>query len=195
MDEQRFRARLAALDAAAHVFATDDRVLTEVTVLAELFEEWLMRPAPVDVTGLDRQEREFLDRGPATQRCGAFLRPDWFEGGPNDWNVCTGDHVTSPGTTFGWHRRTGVVGGVFATHHHVHTIELPNRCACGGPWPCTAVVSTPAADCDVETTADRLGYPRCDTVWRKTDGRLHRCRYITDHDPGCICTCGDRPAT
>lgn len=194
MDEQRFRARLAALEFAhlSHGFVTDGYIDAVLTVAAA-FEGWLMRLAPIDVSGVDQASGSVAIM---QQPCGAFLRPDWFEGGPNDWNVCSGEHVTSPGTTHGWHRRTGVVGGVFATHHHVHTIEPPNRCACGGPWPCTAVVSTPTADCDVETTADWLGYPRCDTVWRKTDGRLHRCRYIiTDHDPGCICTCGDRPAT
>lgn len=137
MDEQRFRARLAALDAAARIFALDSRMLSKVETRAEEFEQWLMRSEPIDAETGD------ADHNWTVQLCGAFERPDWFEGGPNDWNVCSGSHVDTPGTTYGWHRRVGPVGGVFATHHYVHTIDRPNRCACGGSWPCTPHVVSP----------------------------------------------------
>lgn len=48
-DEQRFRARLAALDAAAHMVTGGGRNLVNndamITDVAENFERWLLRPA------------------------------------------------------------------------------------------------------------------------------------------------------
>jgi hypothetical protein len=111
VDEQRVRARLAALDQAnlALNFAgmtyggEVSDIAPAVIALADAFENWLMRPELIDVTGVSE-------------------RPD----------------------------------------------------------------------CDTETSADRLGYQRCATAWRRANGQLHRCRYAPDHSAVCVCACGDR---
>jgi hypothetical protein len=58
MDEQRLRARLAALDVAQQMtgFGVGVEAVDGVLPLAERLETWLMRPAPaepIDTSGLD----------------------------------------------------------------------------------------------------------------------------------------------
>lgn len=140
-DERRFRARLAALDAAARVLdghsegpPTDELLVAYATTL----EDWLMRPGAAEPA-------ETGTVGPGRQPCGAFLQPSWYTG--DRWAVCSGEHVTAtePGSasTLGWHktaeRGAGYTVQIFATHHMVNgSTRLPyGRCACGGQWPCT----------------------------------------------------------
>jgi hypothetical protein len=63
-----------------------------------------------------------------------------------------------------------------------------------GVGPAAEVPAPVPADADphnAETTADRLGYDRCDTFWRADDGALHRCMHALPHNaPRCVCSCG-----
>lgn len=139
IDEQRFRARLAALDAAAGVLSAGGvpsmAEMDRMAGVAERFEAWLLRPVPGEQDGMPSSLQ------PARQSCGAFLQPDWYTG--DRWNVCSGEHVTADDAgatplTVGWHW-TGppLRGGIFATHHMVTLRDVPTgRCACGAPWPC-----------------------------------------------------------
>lgn len=78
IDEQRFAARRAALDAAARIFVTNSAVLTKPTVLAESFEAWIMRPAPaepVDTSKVDDGPRYYMCACGARQPCAAHPAP------------------------------------------------------------------------------------------------------------------------
>lgn len=81
MDEQRLRARLAALETAhmVHGFVADGHV-GPMLEIATAFEEWLMRPGPIDVTGLDKAPQpsphdvETLADRLGYERCDTFWR-------------------------------------------------------------------------------------------------------------------------
>jgi hypothetical protein len=83
MDEQRFVARLRALDAAVHMVTGGGRNLVNndefVTDAAAHFEEWLMRPAPADMaTGPmpDPHDAETVADRLGYERCDTFWRGD-----------------------------------------------------------------------------------------------------------------------
>ena len=68
MDEQRFRARLAALDAAVRALVGHDELPTDelIVTYATALEAWLMRPEPVDDLGEHDPQ--------LTGLCGTFWR-------------------------------------------------------------------------------------------------------------------------
>lgn len=75
LDEQRLRARVAALDAAVHMVTGGGRNLVNndefVTDTAAAFEDWLMRPAPVDA---ECPNAEYVNRPVTGERCDTFWR-------------------------------------------------------------------------------------------------------------------------
>jgi hypothetical protein len=209
MDEQRFRARLAALDAAFSpaLEGTWDRRMHR----AETLEDWLLRPVLVD----DVIGPAVIETSERRQSCGAFMQPDWFQGPDSAWLRCD-RHVTAemieegevPPGTLGWHRTAGESPVTFTTHHYVSAhCGSAQRCACGGQWPCDAaeVPASPSVSAEdlgehgAETTAEddhtdwRTRRGLCGTFWRNGDGQLHRCRYAPGHSGDHRCSCGSMP--
>lgn len=60
------------------------------------------------------------------------------------------------------------------------------------PTPVDAIMDKAMAAHDVETTADRLGYPRCPTGWKNTANlrEPHACRWAPGHTVDHECACG-----
>lgn len=125
MDERRFAARTSALRQAVLMITGGGRNSVNssdfVTQVADVFEEWLMRPVPGPVV-----PAELLGDGPARQPCGAFLQPPWFLG--TLWLTCSGEHRPEDG----WHiGRAGSARVTFRSHHAPDHVG-PQRCTCGG---------------------------------------------------------------
>lgn len=123
IDEQRFQARLAALDAAVRLYASEVSDGYGVQELAEQYEQWIMRPT--------ERVPETEDAGPGRAECGAFLRPDWYTDAAQaarPWLDCCGEHSSASG------RHMSEDGTIFHSHHGV-IVAGASRCACGEPWP------------------------------------------------------------
>jgi hypothetical protein len=117
MDEQRLTARIAALRLAFQDFPMASEIEGRYRV-AGAFENWLMRPEPIDVSGVNER--------PGRQPCGAFLRPPWFIG--RVWLTCSGAHREGDS----WHIADGGSGTTVFHSHHAPNHAGPEMCACGG---------------------------------------------------------------